>query len=96
MRVRPAGRLLSPGRRRMDWLLSLPIIDGPIPWIVYGLASAIVVALLIRRPTRRWLLAAGLGISVCDRCCVNGTPPFNTDPRTHCLMRVNCNRRGVF
>lgn len=62
MRVRPAGRLLSPGRRRMDWLLSLPIIDGPIPWIVYGLASAIVVALLIRRPTRRWLLAAGLGI----------------------------------
>ena len=29
----------------MDAILSLPIIDGPLPWIVYGLAVAILVFL---------------------------------------------------
>ena len=46
----------------MDWLLSLPIIDGPIPWIVFTLAAAIGVTLLVRRPTAQWLVAAGIGI----------------------------------
>lgn len=46
----------------MDWLLALPIIDGPVPWIVYGLTIAIAVALLIRRPTARWVLTAAIGM----------------------------------
>ncbi|MFB7892491.1 alpha/beta hydrolase [Microbacterium sp. NPDC056044] len=53
---------------------SIPIIEGPVPWIVYGLAVALFLVLLIRTPTRRWVLTAlialvagglvGLGIGV--------------------------------
>lgn len=30
---------------------SIPIIDGPVPWIVYAVAAAFFLVLLIRRPT---------------------------------------------
>lgn len=43
-------------------IFDLRIIDGPAPWVVYGLAIAIVLVLLIRKPTVRWVLTAGIGI----------------------------------
>lgn len=46
----------------MDALLKLPVIDGPVPWIVYGVAAALVVTLLVRRITPRWLLTAVIGL----------------------------------
>lgn len=46
----------------MDGLYSIPLIDGPVPWVVYALAIAAVLYLLIRRPTARWILTATIGI----------------------------------
>ncbi|MFT4211446.1 MAG: alpha/beta hydrolase-fold protein [Microbacterium sp.] len=38
-----------------NWLLSLPIIDGPLPWIVWALTAAVVMALGIHQVRRgRW------------------------------------------
>lgn len=48
----------------MDAVLSLPIIDSPAMWIVYAVAVAFVIALLVRRPTVRWVVRALLGIVV--------------------------------
>ncbi|ANJ28599.1 alpha/beta hydrolase-fold protein [Agromyces aureus] len=45
-------------------ILALPIIEGPVPWIVYAIAIAFVLVLLIRRPTGRWVGTAMLGIVV--------------------------------
>lgn len=42
-------------------LLRVPIIEGPFPVTVYGLALASLLLLLLRRPSRRWLVAALLG-----------------------------------
>lgn len=42
----------------MQAIYSLPIIAGPVPWIVYGLAAALALYLLLRRPTPRWVLTA--------------------------------------
>lgn len=41
---------------------SIPIIAGPVPWIVYGLAAALIVFLLARRPTRRRVLTGVSGL----------------------------------
>lgn len=46
----------------MDALWRLPVIGGPVPWIVYGIAIALLLALVIRRITPRWLLSAVIGI----------------------------------
>ncbi|MFD4958424.1 alpha/beta hydrolase [Microbacterium sp. NPDC058389] len=46
----------------MGSILELPIIDGPVPWILYGLAAAIALYLLLRRPTVRWLVTAAIGL----------------------------------
>lgn len=46
----------------MDALWQLPVISGPVPWIVYGIAIALLLVLLIRPITPRWLLTAVIGI----------------------------------
>jgi enterochelin esterase-like enzyme len=46
----------------MDALWQLPVISGPLPWIVYGIAIALLLVLLIRPITPRWLLTAVIGI----------------------------------
>jgi enterochelin esterase-like enzyme len=46
----------------MDALWQLPVISGPVPWIVYGVAIVLVLILLIRPVTPRWLLTAVIGI----------------------------------
>lgn len=37
---------------------SLPIIDGPLPWILYVISAALFLVLLLRKPRRRWVLTA--------------------------------------
>ncbi|WP_375383939.1 alpha/beta hydrolase [uncultured Microbacterium sp.] len=48
----------------MDVLWRLPVIDGPVPWIVYALSIVLIITLLARKVTPRWLLRAVLGIGV--------------------------------
>ena len=65
---------------------SIPIIDGPVPWIVYTVALAFFLVLLIRTPTTRWVLTAllallvgalvGLGIGL----LIDATDLFGADP----------------
>lgn len=43
------------------WLLELDLVDGPVPWIIWGLAVAGLVVLLIRAPRRRWIVRALIG-----------------------------------
>lgn len=38
-----------------DGVLSLDVLSGPLPIVLYGLAAAVLVTLLVRRPTRAWL-----------------------------------------
>lgn len=40
----------------MHVLWQLPIIDGPVPWIVYGVAITLIVIIVARRPTLRGVL----------------------------------------
>lgn len=44
------------------WLLAIRIDHGPVLWAVHLIAVALVLVLLIRRPTRRWLLTAPLAV----------------------------------
>ncbi|GAA2227244.1 alpha/beta hydrolase-fold protein [Herbiconiux moechotypicola] len=46
----------------MTWLLELPIIDGPLPWIVWTLSAVAFVYLLARPPRIRWVLTALIGL----------------------------------
>lgn len=46
------------------WILALNVIDGPLPYAVWGLTIACAIALLVRRPTSRWVLRAVLGILI--------------------------------
>ncbi|WP_419817846.1 alpha/beta hydrolase [Glaciibacter flavus] len=46
----------------MDAIWSIEIIDGPVPWVVYGLAVVAFLYLLIRRPSVRWFAVALIGI----------------------------------
>ncbi|KAA9110305.1 alpha/beta hydrolase [Microbacterium rhizomatis] len=48
----------------MDVLWRLPVIDGPVPWIVYAISVALIITLLARRITPRWLLTAVLGVGI--------------------------------
>ncbi|MBN9153070.1 MAG: esterase [Microbacterium sp.] len=48
----------------MDAILDLPIIAGPVPGIVYLLAIAFALYLLIRKPSVVWVVTAVLGIVV--------------------------------
>ncbi|MCS5734670.1 alpha/beta hydrolase [Herbiconiux daphne] len=45
------------------WILSIRIVDGPVLWGTYLLAAAVFVYLLLRPPTRRWIVtvASALG-----------------------------------
>jgi dienelactone hydrolase len=43
---------------------SIPIIDGPLPWIVYALAVAFFLVLLIRRPTKRWVVSVIVALAI--------------------------------
>lgn len=45
-----------------DWLLSIDVINPPTPPIVFALAAVALLALLLRRPTRSWLLRAGIAV----------------------------------
>lgn len=44
------------------WLLELDLADGPVPWIIWGLAAAGLVALLIRPLRRRWIVRASIAV----------------------------------
>ncbi|MGG7466575.1 alpha/beta hydrolase [Plantibacter sp. YIM 135347] len=46
----------------MGGIFAIQIIDGPVPWIVFGVAGVAVLYLLVRTPTPRWVLTALLGI----------------------------------
>ncbi|WP_433862460.1 alpha/beta hydrolase [Streptomyces sp. L7] len=46
-----------------DALLSIDVLDGPIPFTVFGLAGALFVALLARRPSLRRLRTLGLAVA---------------------------------
>lgn len=46
----------------MDALLDLPIIDGPLIWIVVGLSVVVLGYLLVRPPRIRWLLTVLIGL----------------------------------
>jgi enterochelin esterase-like enzyme len=46
----------------MGALWQLPVIGGPVPWIVYVVSIALVVVLLLRPITPRWMLSAVVGI----------------------------------
>ncbi|MFE1663741.1 alpha/beta hydrolase-fold protein [Microbacterium sp. P02] len=48
----------------MDALWQLPVIEGPVPSIVYAVGIVLVAVLLFRRVTPRWLLTAVLGIGL--------------------------------
>lgn len=48
----------------MEGLLTLPIIDSPAMWIVYGVAAVLLVTLLCRRPTAKRVRRALIGILV--------------------------------
>ncbi len=45
-----------------DAILEMPVIDGPLLWILGVLSVAGIVALLLRRPSLRWLLTAAIGV----------------------------------
>lgn len=68
----------------VDWLLNLDIIDGALPVAVWLLTGVLVIVLLIRRPTRSWLLRALIGVAggaligVLLFSVVNVTNVFNT------------------
>jgi enterochelin esterase-like enzyme len=47
----------------MNALLTMQIIGGPLPWVLCTLAGVCLVLLLLRRPTRRWMILAGAGIA---------------------------------
>ena len=40
------------------WLLKITIVDGPFPLAVWGVTAILLAVLLVRRPTRRWVLTA--------------------------------------
>ena len=46
------------------WILEITVIDGPFPFVVWGLTLACALALLIRRPTSLWVRRALLGILI--------------------------------
>ncbi|WP_438352636.1 alpha/beta hydrolase [Microbacterium sp. CJ88] len=48
----------------MDALWRLPVIAGPVPWIVYAIAAALVLVLLIGPLTPRRLLRMVLGVAI--------------------------------
>lgn len=68
----------------VDWLLNSNIIDGPLPIVVWVLTAILAVGLLIRRPTRSWILRALIGVvggalvGVLLFYVVNVTNVFNT------------------
>jgi hypothetical protein len=43
-----------------DALLSIDVLDGPVPFIVFALAAGVLCALLIRPPTASWLRRLGI------------------------------------
>jgi hypothetical protein len=47
-----------------DGLLALDVVDGPVPVVVFALAAALLVGLLLHRPSLRWLLRIALAAVV--------------------------------
>lgn len=47
-----------------DWLLTLDIIDGPAPWLFWGVTALLVLVLLVRKWTRRRVLRAASALAV--------------------------------
>ncbi|MEI3847864.1 MULTISPECIES: alpha/beta hydrolase [Microbacterium] len=43
------------------WLLMLDVVDGVVPWTVWGITALVVVVLVARRPTKSWALATVIG-----------------------------------
>ncbi|SDL86181.1 alpha/beta hydrolase [Microbacterium azadirachtae] len=46
------------------WLLELNLVDGPVPWVVWGIAAAGVIALVIRPLRRRWAVRALIALVI--------------------------------
>jgi enterochelin esterase-like enzyme len=46
-----------------SWLLSIRIVDGPFLWGTYAVAVAVFAYLLLRRPTRRWIVTAASALA---------------------------------
>ncbi len=47
----------------MHVLWQLPIIDGPVPWIVYAIALSLLLIIVIRRPTPKNVLGGVIGFA---------------------------------
>ncbi|WP_382308233.1 alpha/beta hydrolase [Herbiconiux sp. UC225_62] len=45
-----------------DWFLSIRIVDGAFLWGTYALAILVFAFLLLRRPTRRWVVTAAVAV----------------------------------
>lgn len=50
------------GGRVFEGLLGLQVVDGPVPVVLFTVAAVIVAVLLVRRPTRRWLLRIAVAV----------------------------------
>ncbi|MBS1673236.1 MAG: esterase [Actinobacteria bacterium] len=46
------------------WLLELDLVDGPVPWIIWGIAAAGVVILFLRRPKPRRVVRTFIAVVV--------------------------------
>lgn len=66
----------------MTWFYKLTVIEGPLPFTIWGLTVLAIVVLLIRRPTPAWLwrivlaLAIGIGSGVALVLWANATNAF--------------------
>ncbi len=48
----------------LTWLLEIDVIDGPFPYVVWGMTAIAVLLLLIRRLTARWVIRLLLGVLI--------------------------------
>jgi enterochelin esterase-like enzyme len=48
----------------MNALLATQIIGGPLPWILCAISAVCVILLLLRRPTRRWVVLASAAVGI--------------------------------
>jgi pimeloyl-ACP methyl ester carboxylesterase len=66
----------------MSWFFALNVIDGPVPFAIWGLTAVGIIVLLIRRPTPAWLwriviaLALGIGLGAGLVLWINGSKLF--------------------
>ncbi|MDQ4212569.1 alpha/beta hydrolase [Microbacterium sp. ASV81] len=85
----------------MTWFYRLDVIDGPLPYTVWGLTIVGVVALLIRRPTPAWLwrvviaIAVGAGAGLATIGISNATDAFGVQLPDACWYWVPAGFAGA-